>query len=189
MARARSARGEFAFAEPHWQDLRALVGRYLPNGERLRRLVPLLLAAFAFVAILGFAQQLIHGKNVAFDAAGRQLSLIADNTALNLKDETLGSSTNWQGALAASLPKGATADSRVALLADAEGQIQGRAPLDGSPSGNLLTILGPCSTAPMPSSPYAMYLRPTHNSPSSNRSGTHSPIGGRPRGSRSRSSF
>jgi two-component system, cell cycle sensor histidine kinase PleC len=143
MARARSARGEFAFAEPHWQDLRALVGRYLPNGERLRRLVPLLLAAFAFVAILGFAQQLIHGKNVAFDAAGRQLSLIADNTALNLKDETLGSSTNWQGALAASLPKGATADSRVALLADAEGQIQGRAPLDGSPSGNLLTILGP----------------------------------------------
>jgi two-component system cell cycle sensor histidine kinase PleC len=143
MARARSARGRFAFAEPHWQDLRALVGRYLPNAERLRRLVPLLLAAFAIVAILGFALQLIHGKSVALDAASRQLSLIADNTALNLKDETLGSSTNWQGALAASLPKGATADRRVALLANAEGQIQGRAPLDSSTSGNLLTILGP----------------------------------------------
>jgi two-component system cell cycle sensor histidine kinase PleC len=143
MARARSARGGFAFAEPHWQDLRALVGRYLPNAERLRRLVPLLLAAFAIVAILGFALQLIHGKSVALDAASRQLSLIADNTALNLKDETLGSSTNWQGALAASLPKGATADRRVALLANAEGQIQGRAPLDSSTSGNLLTILGP----------------------------------------------
>jgi two-component system cell cycle sensor histidine kinase PleC len=143
MARARSARGGFAFAEPHWQDLRALAGRYLPNGERLRRLVPLLLAAFAIVAILGFALQLIHGKSVAFDSASRQLSLIADNAALNLKHETLGSSATWQSALAASLPKGATADRRVALLADAEGQIQGRAPLDGSPSGNLLTILGP----------------------------------------------
>ena len=42
-----------------------------------------------------------------------------------------------------SLPKGATADSRTVLLADAEGQIQARAPLDGSHSGNLLTILGP----------------------------------------------
>jgi two-component system cell cycle sensor histidine kinase PleC len=143
MARARSAREGFAFAEPHWQDLRALVGRYLPNGERLRRLVPLLLTAFAIVAILGFALQLIHGKSVAFDSASRQLSLIADNAALNLKDETLGSSATWQSALAASLPKGATADRRVALLADAEGQIQGRAPLEGSPSGNLLTILGP----------------------------------------------
>jgi two-component system cell cycle sensor histidine kinase PleC len=143
MARARSARGGFAFAEPHWQDLRALVGRYLPNDERLRRLVPLLLAAFAVVALIGFTLQLIHGKSVALDAASRQLSLIADNTALNLKNETLGSSTNWQGALAASLSKGATADSRSVLLADAEGQIQGRAPLDGSRSGNLLTILGP----------------------------------------------
>jgi two-component system, cell cycle sensor histidine kinase PleC len=143
MARARSARGGFAFAGPHWQDLRAVVGRYLPNDERLRRLVPLLLATFAAVAIIGFTQQLIHGKSVALDAVSRQLSLIADNTALNLKDKTLGSSTDWQGALAASLPKGATADSRIVLLADAEGQIQGRAPLGGSHVGNLLTILGP----------------------------------------------
>src|SRR4029079_7999021 len=62
---------------------------------------------------------------------------------LNLKDKTLSSNTTWQGALADSLPKGATADGRTGLLADAEGQIQGRVPLDGSRTGNLLTILGP----------------------------------------------
>ena len=72
-----------------------------------------------------------------------QLALIADSTALNLKDKTLSSSANWQGALAESLSKGATADGRSALLADAEGTIQARAPLGGSHMGNLLTILGP----------------------------------------------
>jgi two-component system, cell cycle sensor histidine kinase PleC len=142
MARARSALG-FAFAGPHWQDLRAIVGRHLPNDERLRRIVPLLLAGFVAIALIGFTFQLIHGKVAALDTASRQLSLIADNTALNLKDKTLSSSTNWQGPLAGSLPKGATADSRTILLADAEGQIQGHAPLEGSHSGNLLTILGP----------------------------------------------
>src|SRR6185312_13441381 len=54
-----------------------------------------------------------------------------------------GSSADWQGALADSLSKGATADGRRALLADAEGTIQARAPLGGSHMGNLLTILGP----------------------------------------------
>ena len=67
MARARSAREGFGFAGPQWQDLRILVGRYLPDAERLRRLVPLLLAGFAAVAILGFAVQLIQGKRAAFD--------------------------------------------------------------------------------------------------------------------------
>jgi two-component system cell cycle sensor histidine kinase PleC len=143
MARARSARGGFAFAGPHWQDLRAVVGRHLPSDERLRRLVPLLLACFAAVAITGFALQLIQGKRAALEVASQQLSLIADTTALNLKDKTLSSSATWQGALADSLPRGATVDGRTVLLADAEGQIQGRAPLDGSRSGNLLTILGP----------------------------------------------
>jgi two-component system cell cycle sensor histidine kinase PleC len=142
MARARLARGGFAFAGPTWQDLRAIVGRHLPNDERLRCLVPLLLAGFAAIALIGFALQLIHGKDAALDAARQRLSLTADNTALNLKDITFSSSTSWQSALAASLPKGATADGRTVLLADAEGQIQGRAPLDGSRSGSLLTILG-----------------------------------------------
>ena len=95
------------------------------------------------IALIGFTVQLIHDKRAALDAASQQLSLIADNTALTLKDKTLSSSANWQGALADSLPKGAMADGRTVLLADAEGQVQGRAPLDGSRSGNLLTILGP----------------------------------------------
>jgi len=143
MARAHFAREGFAFAGPHWQDLRAIVGRHLPNAELLPRLVPLLLAGFATVALIGFTFQLIHGKRAALDAARHQLALIADNASLSLKDKTLSSSTNWQSPLAESLPKGATAEGRTALLADAEGQIQGRAPLDGSRSGNLLTILGP----------------------------------------------
>ncbi len=87
MARARSARGGFAFAGPQWQDLRAIVSRHLPNDERLRRLVPMLLAGFVAIAFIGFAAQLINGKSAALDAARQQLSLIADNTSLGLKDQ------------------------------------------------------------------------------------------------------
>ena len=143
MARARSAREGFAFAGPHWQDLRVIVGRHLPDAERLRRLVPLLLAGFAAVATIGFAVQLIQGKRAAFEAASQRLELIADSAASTLKDKTLKSSGDWQRALAESLPKGALADNRMIVLANAEGDIKGRAPLDGTPSGNLLTILGP----------------------------------------------
>ena len=143
MARVRSARDGFAYAGPHWQDLRAIVGRHLPNAELLRRLVPLLLIGFVLVALTGFTFQIIHSKHTALDAASHQLALIADSTSLNLKERTLASSTDWQGALADSLPKSATADGRSALLADAEGTIQARAPLGGSRAGNLLTILGP----------------------------------------------
>jgi two-component system cell cycle sensor histidine kinase PleC len=143
MARVRSARDGFALAGPHWQDFRAIVDRHLPNAELLRRLVPLLLICFVLVALTGFTFQLTHSKRTALGAATHQLALIADSTALNLKDKTLSSSANWQGALAESLSKGATADGRSALLADADGTIQARAPLGGSPMGNLLTILGP----------------------------------------------
>ncbi|MCJ7527521.1 MAG: ATP-binding protein, partial [Methyloceanibacter sp.] len=121
----------------------AIVDRHLPNAELLRRLVPLLLAAFAAIALIGFTFQLIHGRDTALDAASRQLALIADSASLNLKVKALGSSTDWQSALADSLPKGATADGRTVLLADAEGTIQARAPLGGSRADNLLTILGP----------------------------------------------
>jgi two-component system cell cycle sensor histidine kinase PleC len=144
MARAHSAREGFAFAGPNWQDVRALIGRQLQNDARFRRLVPLLLVAFAAVAIAGFAAQLILGRQAALNSAQRQLAAIADSTALGLKDKTLSSSTDWQAALAASLPKGATTESRTALLADAEGDIQARAPFGGGTrSVNLMTVLGP----------------------------------------------
>jgi two-component system cell cycle sensor histidine kinase PleC len=143
MARARSARGGFAFAEPGWPDLRAIISRHLPEAERLRLLVPILLAGFVTIAIAGFALQVSQSKQAALDAASHRLALLADTTATNLKGQALGSSGNWQAALAASLPKGATTSGRIVLLADAEGQIQGRAPLDGSHHGNLLAILGP----------------------------------------------
>jgi len=145
MARARSARGEgvFSTAGLQWQDLRALVDRYLPSTEVLRRLVPFLLVGFAAIAFLGFAYQIGNGKQAALQSAERQLALTADVTALHLKAETLSSATDWQSTLANTLPRGATRKGRIALLADAEGNIQARAPIDSPYKGNLLTILGP----------------------------------------------
>ena len=89
MARARSV---IRFGTAH-RSLRAVVGRRLPNDERLRRLVPLLLACFVAVALIGFTLQLIQGKRAALGIASQQLSLIADNTALNLKDKGAAQST------------------------------------------------------------------------------------------------
>ncbi len=143
MARARSAREGFAFAGPYWQDLRVLVGRYLHDTEKLRRLVPILLAAFAAIAAIGFAVQLFQGKHAAFETAEHRLELIADISAANLKNTTLKPNGDWQKALADSMPKGATAEGRSILLADAEGTVRARVPLDAAPSGDLLTILGP----------------------------------------------
>jgi two-component system, cell cycle sensor histidine kinase PleC len=144
MSRARSARGGiFAVAGPDFQALRASIGRHIPNTELLRRLVPVLLIAFVCIACAGFAFHFVKGKRTALEAAETKLALIADNTALNLKDKTLSSSEGWQAALADSLPKGATHDGRSALLADAEGNVQAHAPLGGAYARNLLNVLGP----------------------------------------------
>ena len=143
MARARSAREGFGFAELHWQDLRAFVGQYLPDAERSRRLVPLLLAGFVAIAALGFTVQLINAKRAAFETVQHRLELIADNTAANLRDRTLKPDSDWQKALADSLPRAALANGSTILLANSEGDVQARAPLEGAASGSLLTILGP----------------------------------------------
>jgi two-component system cell cycle sensor histidine kinase PleC len=144
MSRARSARERiFAVAGPDFQALRVTIGRRVSHTELLRRLVPVLLIAFGLIACAGFAFQLVQGKRAAIEWAETKLALLADNTALNLKDKTLGSAESWQGALAASLPKGATGDGRSVVLADAEGNIQAHAPLGSVHAGNLLTILGP----------------------------------------------
>ena len=143
MARARSAREGFGVAGPHWQDLSALAGRYFPDTKQLRRLVPVLLAGFAAVATLGFAVQLTNGARAAFEAASARLELIADNTASNLADKTLKPDSDWQKALADGMPKGALAEDRTILLANADGDVQARAPLEGTTSGSLLSILGP----------------------------------------------
>ncbi|MGH6864944.1 MAG: ATP-binding protein [Methyloceanibacter sp.] len=141
---ARSAReGVFAIAGPPWQDVRALIGRHFPKAELLRRLVPILLATFVLVALTGFVYQIGDGRQTALDAASSQLALFADVTSLNLKGQTLDSSIDWQSALAGSLPRGATRDGRISLLADGAGDIQAKAPIDGPRATNLLTILGP----------------------------------------------
>jgi two-component system cell cycle sensor histidine kinase PleC len=143
MARARSAREGFGFAGLHWQDLRTIVGSYLPDAEPLRRLVPILLACFVAAAAIGFTVQLMHGERAAYATAEHRLELIADNAAANLKDNALEAEGDWQKALAESLPKGAAIDGRIVLLADGDSRIRARAPLEGTPSGDLLTILGP----------------------------------------------
>ena len=143
MALARSAREGFGIAWPYWGDLSALVGRHFPRAELRRPLVPILITAFAAVVLTGFAFQIVHGRRAELDAARHRLGLMADVAALDLRDKDLKPDTTWQAALAASLPRGATADGRTVLLADADGTIKARAPLDGTPSGSLLTILGP----------------------------------------------
>ena len=144
MPRSRSAREEsFALAEPQWGDLRASVRHYLPQADRLRRIVPILIATFVALAATGLATQLMHGKRTALATAETQLALLADITAKQLEGQSLTSGSTWQSALAASLPRGATADGRIALLADATGDIQARAPFEATPRGNLLTIIGP----------------------------------------------
>jgi two-component system, cell cycle sensor histidine kinase PleC len=144
MPRSRSAREAlFALAEPQWGDLRASVRHYLPQADQLRRIVPILIATFVALAATGLATQLMHGKRTALATAETQLALLADITAKQLEGQSLTSGSTWQSALAASLPRGATADGRIALLADATGNIQARAPFEATPRGNLLTIIGP----------------------------------------------
>jgi two-component system, cell cycle sensor histidine kinase PleC len=142
MALARSAREGFGIAGPHWRELNSLVGGYFATAEP-RRVTAILITAFAAVVLIGFAFQILHGRRTELDSARHRLGLIADVAALNLEDRGLSSATSWQAALAASLPKGATAESRTVLLADGDGNIKAQAPLDGTLSGNLLTILGP----------------------------------------------
>jgi two-component system cell cycle sensor histidine kinase PleC len=145
MARARSAQsgGFFSIAGPEWQDLRALLDGHLPSTETMRRMVLALLLGFALIAGLGFSYTIANSKDAALKAADRELALTANVGALRLKAQKLGSSADWQSALADSLPRGATQDGRAALLADAEGDIRARAPIDSSYRGNLLTLLGP----------------------------------------------
>jgi two-component system cell cycle sensor histidine kinase PleC len=142
MALARSAREGFGIAGPHWRELNSLVGGYFATAEP-RRVTAILITAFTAVVLIGFAFQILHGRRTELDSARHRLGLIADVAALNLEDRGLSSATSWQAALAASLPKGATAESRTVLLADGDGNIKAQAPLDGTLSGNLLTILGP----------------------------------------------
>src|SRR6516165_4724551 len=142
MALARSARERIVIGGPSWLDPLALVDR-LPKTELPRHLSPILIAAFVGVVLVSFIFQILHSRRAELDSARHSRGLMADVAALNLQDKALKPDTSWQAALAASLPKGATADGRTVLLADGDGYIKARAPLDGSASGNLLTILGP----------------------------------------------
>ena len=144
MSRINSAQQPlFAIAAPIWQGLRESIGRYLPKTELLRRTVPVLIAIFASLAAIGLVTQTLQSRQSAFSLAEERLALMADLTAVRLKDEALKPDGNWQAALAASLPKGATQDERTALLADADGNIKARAPMMTSESASLLAVLGP----------------------------------------------
>jgi hypothetical protein len=74
------------------------------------------------------AFQILYGRRTELDSARHRLGLMADVAALNLEDKGLSSATSWQAALAASLPKGATAEGRTVLLADGDGNIKAYAP-------------------------------------------------------------
>jgi two-component system cell cycle sensor histidine kinase PleC len=143
MSRTRSARTEsFAIGEP-WFELRERLYTYMPSAKALRRSIPILIAAFLLLAGFGTSIQLNQGKETALGSARDRLALMADVASLRLKDEMQATKDDWQGALASSLPQGATLDGRMALLANTDGKIEARAPLQGEAPEDLLSILGP----------------------------------------------
>src|SRR6478609_1985479 len=144
MSRINSAQQPlFAIAVPIWQGIRESLGSHLPRAELLRRTVPVLIAIFASLAAIGLVSQTLQSRQSAFALAEERLALMADLTAVRLKDESLKPDSNWQSALAASLPKGATQDERTAFLANDDGDIQARVPLMTTETASLLAILGP----------------------------------------------
>ena len=143
MSRTRSARTEsFAIGEP-FHELRERFHSYMPSATALRRLIPILIAAFLLLAGLGTYIRLDQGQQTTLASARDRLALMADLASLRLKDEMQASKDDWQGALASSLPQGATLDGRMALLANTDGKIEARAPLQGEAPEDLLSILGP----------------------------------------------
>ncbi|HVQ11872.1 MAG TPA: PAS domain-containing protein, partial [Methyloceanibacter sp.] len=115
----------------------------MPSATALRRLIPILIAAFLLLAGLGTYIRLDQGQETTLASARDRLALMADLASLQLKDEIQASKDDWQGALASSLPQGATLDGRMALLANTDGKIEARAPLQGEAPEDLLSILGP----------------------------------------------
>jgi two-component system, cell cycle sensor histidine kinase PleC len=143
MSRTRSARTElFASGEP-WTELRDRLYACIPSTEALRRLIPVLVGTFLLLAGVGIAIQLSQGKEATLASARDRLALMADLAALTLQTELPQAQDNWQSALAASLPQGATFDGRMALLADTDGKIKARAPIQRGAAEDLLDILGP----------------------------------------------
>ena len=132
----------FAIAKPHWDGLRETIGNSLPKAELLRRAVPVLIAVFAALAAIGLVTQTIQARHAALSTAEERLALLADVAMLHLKEQALTPDSDWQGALAASLPKGATMDDRIALLAGADGEIRALAPLVAPKPASLIAILG-----------------------------------------------
>jgi len=142
MSRTRSARTEsFAIGEPYY-ELRERLYFYIPSAKSLRRSIPILIGAFLLLAGFGTALRLVQGKEAALSSARDRLALMADFASLRLKDEMQAAKDDWQGALASSLPQGATLDGRMALLANLDGKVEARAPLQGEAPSDLLTILG-----------------------------------------------
>ncbi|MGB6389636.1 MAG: hypothetical protein WBF23_09190, partial [Methyloceanibacter sp.] len=144
MSRINSAQEQsLAIAGLHWQRIREIFVGQLPKAELLRRAVPVLIAVFAALAALGVVTQTVQTRQSALILAQERLALMADLTALRLNDETLTADSDWQRALASSLPKGATLDDRTILLAGTDGKIEARAPLMTSGPESLLSVLGP----------------------------------------------
>lgn len=147
MARIRSARlGAITRpAEGFWLGFRdsRLFG-LMTNERNLRRLVSGLLLLFFIILLTSTITHFFRGKQRAIDEASSRLTLIADAIAAGIKANAPERIADWQGALAQSLPAGATAKERLVLLADASGTVQATAPLSVNRTGQrLLDILGP----------------------------------------------
>ncbi|MEG6510069.1 ATP-binding protein [Methyloligella sp. 2.7D] len=144
MSRARSAREDtYALAEAILKAAQDLLHRHLLTPDSLRRALPYLILGFLVVAAIGAITQISTNKQSLLDSAEQQLTLSADLIAERLAADQSAADGNWQAALAAALPKGATLKSRRMLLAETSGKIRARAPLGGESEGTLLALLGP----------------------------------------------
>ena len=81
MSRTRSARTEsFAIGEP-FHELRERFHSYMPSATALRRLIPILIAAFLLLAGLGTSIRLDQGKEAALAFARDRLALMVEQVA------------------------------------------------------------------------------------------------------------
>ncbi len=147
MSRARFARIDaFALARPiigaAQESMQRLVLSQILSQDIFRRLLPYLLIGLIASSGIGAGLQISSDKKAALTGAKQQLDLVAELITTRLTPSAL-SKTDWQNVLADALPRGATRDSRVVLLADTSGEIKARAPLDTTAQTNLLDVLGP----------------------------------------------
>lgn len=117
--------------------------RFLPSEQRLRRIIPALIAVFLIAAAASTAGHFVTGQESELQRERRQVALIAEVVAAKFQQANVTNQDLWQRTLADSLPPGATLNGRTVLLADGEGRVRATAPFTGQPLGQpIMSFIG-----------------------------------------------